>query len=352
MYLAFFSAKLMWFIAEFKLSGNFNLDVYIGDFDIDSAQYQIYNKLGYASYTTICIFASYFLESLYKHSKFILTALNILFATILIILPFGTGDIIFIFTLFLNSGLLLLITYRITKNSKYELRSLAALLIFGMIFIVFGMLLGNRNVKEYNMLPLWVSPSFTIGGIFIAISPMLASPEHYEKYSRYWVMIGTFLVIASWSFVFILCFTGGLNEFMFVFIAANVCITLVFLSLMSIVMRKKTLDDHIAELDILEVFKRPRRISEEEVSISKEKKICLVCKSKVGGVIFMCNECGAFYCKKCADSLVQIENICWNCESPIDGKKPTKKYEDLTKQEDLKTIKKKPNGEIPTRKDP
>jgi hypothetical protein len=46
---------------------------------------------------------------------------------------------------------------------------------------------------------------------------------------------------------------------------------------------------------------KPPRITEEEVSVSKENKICLVCKGKVGGFNFICTECGAFYCMKRID---------------------------------------------------
>ena len=56
----------------------------------------------------------------------------------------------------------------------------------------------------------------------------------------------------------------------------------------------------------------------------------------------MCYDCEAFYCKKCADSLEKIENMCWNCEAPIEESKPIRRYEDLVKQEDLRLAKKKP----------
>lgn len=72
---------------------------------------------------------------------------------------------------------------------------------------------------------------------------------------------------------------------------------------------------------------RPSDITEEEVSISKEKKICLVCKGKVGGFSFICDECGSFYCENCAKVMINLENICWACNTPIDPTKPSKPYE-------------------------
>ncbi|TXT60821.1 MAG: hypothetical protein BAJALOKI1v1_1220002 [Promethearchaeota archaeon] len=65
-----------------------------------------------------------------------------------------------------------------------------------------------------------------------------------------------------------------------------------------------------AKIDISGVFTRPEAITEEEVSISKEKKIYLVCKGSIGGHNFMCSDCGTFYCLKCSDALKALENAC------------------------------------------
>jgi len=81
------------------------------------------------------------------------------------------------------------------------------------------------------------------------------------------------------------------------------------------------------EGDLFRISKRPDIITEEEVSISKEKKICLVCKGKVGGFSFICDECGAFYCENCAKAMINLENTCWACNTPIDPMKPSKPYE-------------------------
>jgi len=80
--------------------------------------------------------------------------------------------------------------------------------------------------------------------------------------------------------------------------------------------------------DLFRISKyRRENITEEEISISKEKKICLVCKGKVGGFSFICNECGAFYCDKCANAMIGLENMCWVCNTPLDPSKPSKPYE-------------------------
>ena len=79
------------------------------------------------------------------------------------------------------------------------------------------------------------------------------------------------------------------------------------------------------------------QVTVEEVAISKEKKICLVCRGEVLRFSFIC-ECGAIYCGNCAQALTDLENVCWACEVPIDYSKPVKKFKE---EERLKVEKKK-----------
>ena len=85
---------------------------------------------------------------------------------------------------------------------------------------------------------------------------------------------------------------------------------------------------------------RPEELTEEEISISKEKKICLVCKGKVSRTVYVCPECDAFYCDNCSKALVNLENACWACNFPIDESKPVKPYKKDDK-EGLKILEKK-----------
>ncbi|GAH17525.1 unnamed protein product, partial [marine sediment metagenome] len=39
-------------------------------------------------------------------------------------------------------------------------------------------------------------------------------------------------------------------------------------------------------------------------------------------------ECGAIYCDNCARALINLENICWVCDVPIDYSKPVKQIEE------------------------
>jgi hypothetical protein len=80
------------------------------------------------------------------------------------------------------------------------------------------------------------------------------------------------------------------------------------------------------EEGLFRLIKRPDVLTEEEVSISKEKKICLVCKGKVLKFNFICPECETFYCNNCVNALMGMENACWVCDNALDDTKPIKPY--------------------------
>ncbi len=93
------------------------------------------------------------------------------------------------------------------------------------------------------------------------------------------------------------------------------------------------LDEKIVGL----VYKRAvltPQVTEEKVAISKEKKVCLVCRGEVLKFSYIC-ECGAIYCENCARALANLENVCWACEVPIDSLKPVKPF----KEEEIVKVK-------------
>ena len=79
--------------------------------------------------------------------------------------------------------------------------------------------------------------------------------------------------------------------------------------------------------EFLSHFKR-KEITEEEVIISKEKRICLVCKGKLERAMYICPDCNSFYCKKCSEALSNLENACWVCEKRFDEFKKSQPFKD------------------------
>jgi hypothetical protein len=68
-------------------------------------------------------------------------------------------------------------------------------------------------------------------------------------------------------------------------------------------------------------LKRPASITEEEISVAKEKRICLVCKGVLSRLNYVCPDCKVMYCARCASALASDENACWGCSAPIDPDK-------------------------------
>jgi len=73
------------------------------------------------------------------------------------------------------------------------------------------------------------------------------------------------------------------------------------------------------------------QVSEEKISVSKERKICIVCRGEVLRFSYICN-CGAIYCENCAQALIDLENVCWACEDTIDYTKPVKNIDKETEE--------------------
>jgi len=69
------------------------------------------------------------------------------------------------------------------------------------------------------------------------------------------------------------------------------------------------------------------QVKEEQITVHKERKICLICKGDILGFMYACR-CDVLYCEKCARALTEIENACWACNAPIDITKPIKPYKE------------------------
>ncbi len=82
---------------------------------------------------------------------------------------------------------------------------------------------------------------------------------------------------------------------------------------------------------------KEQAITENVLKVFKENRVCIVHKGTIEGYNFMCPSCDALYCVKCVDALIELENICWSCGSPLDPSKPSQKDE-LLKEKDEPTI--------------
>ena len=83
------------------------------------------------------------------------------------------------------------------------------------------------------------------------------------------------------------------------------------------------------------------RVSEGEVTVYKGSLTCLVCKGSAGGFnIYVCPTCDSHYCKVCTQAVIDLENQCWSCNTPIDASKPVKPYKPVKEAGNVKKNKK------------
>ncbi len=76
-------------------------------------------------------------------------------------------------------------------------------------------------------------------------------------------------------------------------------------------------------------------ITEDDIRASKEQHLCIVHKGVVKGYNYICS-CKTSYCFQCYMALIDIENVCWVCEEPLDVSKPIAK--DLETSDNLSVI--------------
>ena len=74
-----------------------------------------------------------------------------------------------------------------------------------------------------------------------------------------------------------------------------------------VIVRKSTnkLRERDAELESLK--SQREQITEDDITISKEKHLCLVHKGPIEGYSYICPSCGAYYCAKCVEALKEAE---------------------------------------------
>ena len=100
------------------------------------------------------------------------------------------------------------------------------------------------------------------------------------------------------------------------------------------------LDDHLKGKFRTRMIKM-ERITEGEVTVYKGTQTCLVCKGSAEGFnVYICPHCKTVYCKTCTQAVIELENQCWSCNSPIDSSKPVKPYKPVKEVGDTKESKK------------
>lgn len=317
--------RLCFFIFEITIPGAYRNNAFYGDYEElarrSSGLIYIPLIIGYFLFVL-------FFEAAIKHTKYILSLIGVIFITIMIIFPILLTNQIFLMIAFLYmvSTMFIILLY-LTKYSPLEFKAIASLILFGITLMFIGMGLRYSAVRRTGAVPSYIAPTLVIIGTLITISPVRFNPKTYKETLIYWVLIGgsTFGILIL--FVIQIIIAG---------VPTSISIAISLVTLLLVVMVYRIIKIIISQapgkfkaqrkgVDLnLSMFSRPQKLTEEEVTVSKEKKICLVCKNKVFRLNYICPECYALYCVKCSDVLSDLENACWVCETPFDETKPVR----------------------------
>ena len=194
-----------------------------------------------------------------------------------------------------------------------------------------GWNLATGSVKRSNIIPIFIPPIIFIIGIFVLVAPNLINPKYFSRSNIYWVIIGLFTVLSLFLLGIYYVSTGiRIIDIISYYAFVSVSIPVIFKIIKNIISERKekgiSLDSKKKHPEVLGIISKHQRLTEEEITFHKEKKICLVCKGKLGGLLFMCIDCGALYCENCSRTLSDLENACWVCTTPFDKSKPSKPY--------------------------
>jgi len=316
--------RLLRYFSDFLIKGEFKNFTFYGDFNNYFVGFEFLRRLSYIvillGFIGFMLFTS---RIKYRKLNFLLSSILLIFIILIPILPFDIIQIIMLIPLTIGTVYTIFFFLILTKWAKPELKGISFHMLIAISLIFFGFLLSIFQIKNANIVPLIFPPILYFLVTFMFIFPLKIKHEFFQKNLIYYYIIGSLYIgiliytiiiyiLVNISFIYTLCAIILLPlEFIIL------CFALKFIN-------KGIYSEYHFEKDILDAFSKPKKVTEEEVSVSKEKKICLVCKSKLGRILYMCPDCSTFYCSKCSKALSNLENSCWVCETPFDESKPVR----------------------------
>ncbi|TFG14900.1 MAG: hypothetical protein EU535_02670 [Promethearchaeota archaeon] len=339
LFVLFFSiSRLIFFIADYFIIGNYSGHSYIGDISDTNPTFDYLNIIGHVVWMIGMIIFFYSFETTVSFTKYIFTIIGVLITGI-VSFQINLRYFAIIYFIIVLSFILI---YLSVKSSR-ELKGVSAFMFTGILFAAVGAFLTTWTIKEIiaSIFP-GIPPLLYIIGALIIISPNYLSQKYLTRALPIWILLAIFL-IGFMLFTPILINIGNFPIIVVILIIslnfpALIILIYTIYRIIKIFQYKENYyditKDDTQQKDFLKLFTKPSKLTEEEISISKEKKICLVCKNEISRENYICPKCKAFYCLKCSRTLTTMENACWVCYTPFDESKPVimpekKKKEDI-----------------------
>jgi len=336
-------------LSFFYLETKYVDHIFRGNFDNPSLIYMWIIKGAYISHFAAFIYYYYTYEKIVNKRIHLATFGCILIIILIIFLPYELAIYQFNAIVFAINGLYFFHTlFTLMKKSQRELRAATSFIILGTWFMAISLIFMSPGVMRLGYTPILIFPVVFIIGTFLCMSPTVFKPEFFSRNIKYWylfsiILIGTMAITLIYNVTFYYAIEYFIMALIFLIYFVVECVILI-----RFIKREEFLGVK-GDTGVKGIFTKPEKVTEEEVSISKEKKICLVCKGKVlRNNIYLCPECSTFYCLKCSEALSNLENACWVCETPFDESKPVKPFK---KEEEIDVeISEKPQKKLQTPK--
>jgi len=308
---------------------------FYGDYAIVYPAYDIIISFVYISYLIGMAVVFFEFERVIKRTRYFFTILNLTLIVPTVLLPFESARNINMIFGAIDAVIILSLLIWLSKNSSQEFQAVIVLMLIGFLLYMAGMLLDSRTIKELKIISPILPAFLIIIGAIIAVSPTFINPEYYSRSSIYWLILLIFngILLFIILYIFISVQLSLSNTIIFLIGIFLVILVMVYsFNRFVRALKVKSSLDKVKEgkpktQDFLKGLIRPKKYTEEEITFYREQKICLVCKGKVSKLMYICPKCNALYCQKCSVALIDLENVCWVCETPFDDSKPIKLLE-------------------------
>lgn len=313
--------------------------------------YSFFDLIAILSFAIGMTIFFYIFDKTRKKTKYIPFIINLSIIPIIIftfLTPLYSNGIFFSYVCYIfNATTFCVILLWFSMKSSEDLKIISILLLTGAILYLIGAILASFFFRKLISITPLISYFFLIAGAILFVSPTFIKIKEKAHVKIALIISSTTYIICLLIALYVVIFFFLEYQVHYLFYISIIVMILgstiflihFFINLIKLLKTSKTVfieKELEQDKGILSMFTRRNLITEEEISISKEKRICLVCKKKLSRDIYICPDCSALYCKDCSSALIIIENACWVCNTPFDPLKPVKLLEQAIKGEKKK----------------
>jgi hypothetical protein len=224
-------------------------------------------------------------------------------------------------------------------KSKEEFQTISSVMTIGFTIFLIGWTFEIIIIKHLDIIYSAIPSILVMSGALVALSPLIINLDFFSRKLANWIVI--FSIGTIFLFLGFTIFTNLPLSMIFliiIWISAIVLGIVIIYILINLTKRRRTrtpeeVEEKAPVKDFLSMFTKPQTITEEDIERFRKEKVCIVCKSKISRLNYVCPKCDVLYCVRCSNALSNLENSCWVCETSFDEGKPQ-----LTKGDDISIV--------------